>query len=193
MEHSRKRQKNWERRQVIGKARTRGDDVARQWAVVAEERARLANSANYPVLNGLEESWRVLDAFYGGIIKRAGDDRVADTPLEALLFHVEMGFYPPPELLLALARAYDVYRYSNGKVSLEEAFFGPPRRKAGNHAKRRAAHAKLVHMDIEMYLLVKDGNTKIKAAELISERFGGKPEPESIIRMLNAFHAKRIK
>ena len=152
----------------------------------------MENSANFPTLNGLEESWQVLDEFYGGVIKRADVERTADTPLEALLFHVEMGFYPPPELLLALARAYNVYRYTDGKVSLEEAFFGPPRRKAGNHAKRRAAHAKLMHMSIHMHFLLKDGHTKIKAAEMISEQFGGKPEPESIIRMLNAFHSRRI-
>jgi hypothetical protein len=184
-QNDRTRQK-WERRGALIRARTRAEDVEKLWESVSRNRRKLHQSENFPVLDSLEQSWATLNEFYGGIVKRDRDARVATTPFEAIVFHLEMGFYPPPELLLALADAYDVYRYSAGKITLEEAFFGPPRRKAGNHAKRRAQRAKLFWMSLEMQALVKEGSTKIQAAEQISERLGGTPEPESIIRMLNS-------
>jgi hypothetical protein len=187
VERSQESRRNWERRRAaIIRARARDDDVESLWKAVSRNQRELLNQSQRPVLQSLEESWMALDALYGGIVKRGNDQRTATTPFEAVMFHIEMGFYPPPELLLALSDAYALYRHAAGKLSLEEVFFGRPRRKAGNHAKRRTQHAKLLWMSIQMHFLLKEGYTKIRAAEEISNRLGGKPEPESIIRMLNA-------
>jgi len=139
------------------------------WERVAYWQERLRDCDNYPVLAGLESAWQVLSATYKGAIRRANDERCSDTPLAALFYYVEMGFYPPPELLLALHDAYQVYETSRGHISLEEVFFGPPRRKAGTYANRRAAWFQRVIWGIKLHRLIRKGHTKAHAAELVAE------------------------
>lgn len=44
--------------------------------------------------------------------------------------------YPPPELLWIISRQYYYYLLNEGKVSLEEAFFGKPKQRQGVYAKK---------------------------------------------------------
>jgi hypothetical protein len=60
-------------------------------------------------------------------------------PLEALFNLVEQGFYPPPELLLALLDAFNAYLDAKGTISLEDVFFGKPTQNAGNFSKKLAS------------------------------------------------------
>jgi hypothetical protein len=156
------------------------------WKVVSAEREALETLKNRPTLDSLSASWEVLDHFYDGLIERADEQHVASTPFQALFFYIEMGFYPPPELLLALSAMWDKYLNAAGSVSLEEAFLGRPVKKGGNHAKRWYTRAKYIHMGVMLEALEDEGHSTIKAAELVSERFGGKPEPESVVRLVNA-------
>src|SRR5262245_54417511 len=93
-------------RQVVGEPLGNKD----LWERVKYWRERLKNTEEYPVLNGLESSWKVLDQHYGGIIERASDHKVSATPLDAFFYYIDSGFYPPPELLFALHDAYQMYQ-----------------------------------------------------------------------------------
>ena len=53
---------------------------------------------------------------------------------------VGCGFYPPPEVLFAVHDAFDAYLAADGKLSLEEAFFGKP-----TVVQRAPGHHLLVH------------------------------------------------
>lgn len=46
------------------------------------------------------------------------------------------GRYPTPEILLAIAKAFDLYFAAGGALTLEQVFFGPAIQRAGNFAKR---------------------------------------------------------
>lgn len=170
---------------------THNDHAELTWQQVTRERERLAHCEKYPVLSSLEKTWEVIDSLYDGIVKR--DERTAEYPFDALLLYVEMGFYPPPELLLAVAGAYRTYIGAAGRLTLEEVFFGRPRRRSGTSAQRQAQRKKWHGIAVEFDLLIRQGHSKIRAAELISERLGGKPEPESIVRMLSSARSKRTK
>jgi len=129
------------------------------WKEVDRQR-RLLIEGKTVVWVSLEESWAVLDEFYEGIVRR--EDRHGDTPFEAAMLCLELGFYPPPELLMTIRHQYQIYTYSGGKVSIEKSLFGPPRRKAGNHAQRHGSHGKLIHMAIQMAAFLKEGHTKLQ-------------------------------
>jgi len=59
------------------------------------------------------------------------------TPLELFQSYVRRGHTPPPELLLIIAKAFDLYFQAHGKLSLEQVFFPPPlTKKQGNYSKR---------------------------------------------------------
>lgn len=150
------------------------------WLRVTYWRERLRDCENYPILHGLETSWNVLERS-GDAIDR-DEPRAADTPLDALHYHIDTGFYPPPELLLALMDAYDVYCAAQGDLSLEEVFFGPPRRKAGGHAKRKGEKMRRIFWGFDLHTLMKKGHSKAKAAELVAEKYRGMYEPETIAR-----------
>lgn len=154
------------------------------WERVGYWRTKLIDSSNYPALDGLESSWQLLNAHYDGVVKRDEDEKTANNPLSSLCFHVELGFYPPPEILLAICDALSAYKASQGQMSLEEAFFGPPKRKAGNYARQFARDIWKLSLYMEFDRLIRDGLTKAKAAEILSEKRQGNPSPETIARMI---------
>ena len=57
------------------------------------------------------------------------------SPLEAFLRSIRMGYYPSPELLLSVAKSIDLYFVANGKLTLEDVFFG------SNQAKRKGNYS----------------------------------------------------
>jgi hypothetical protein len=57
------------------------------------------------------------------------------SPLEAFLRSIRMGHYPPPELLLSVAKSIDLYFVAYGKLTLEDVFFG------SNEAKRKGKYS----------------------------------------------------
>ncbi|MEH6629159.1 MAG: hypothetical protein V7739_22230 [Motiliproteus sp.] len=63
------------------------------------------------------------------------------TPVERLIADIRCGSIPAPELLLSLAKAFDLYFSSGGELTLEEVFFG--RHKANDiRANRRRSSYK---------------------------------------------------
>ncbi|WHZ20704.1 MAG: hypothetical protein OJF55_002853 [Rhodanobacteraceae bacterium] len=136
----------------------------------------------------MNEAWDELQPLYevnGKCIVERGADlqRVSSSPLSALFYFVDMGFYPPPELLFALHDCWETYESAGGRTSLEQAFLGKTVQKSGNYAKRQNAKFQRMVMRWNFEKYIQDGLTRTQAAEIISEVWGGKPEPESILRM----------
>lgn len=93
---------------------------------------------DYPVLSSIEEAWQFLVNHhypeYNGrpLISRV---ELSDIPpLDNFEYHVEMGFYPPPEIMMAIQLCFHKYLASGGDISLDEAFFGTAHKKRDSYA-----------------------------------------------------------
>lgn len=153
-----------------------------QWQHVREARALLDKSHGYPVLESLEGSWAMLDEWYR-VVNRDDVEGASDTPLSALMFHVEMGFYPPPELLLGLLTSWEEYIGGDGARTLEEVFLGRPVRKAGNYARRAYQRHKRMFLASEFVKLVDNGMTQAQAAEAVATRYQLRMDADSLIKI----------
>jgi len=108
------------------------------------------NKRPLPQPYSLERDWRGIDTLeclsssaQNTNIAGMSDEEVhglppiTNNPLEIFLRLVKRGHYPPPELLLSVTKAIDLYFIANGKLSLEEVFFDPPpSARQGNYSKR---------------------------------------------------------
>ncbi len=144
-----------------------------------------------PVLEGMNAAWNTLEPIYDlygkKTIERGEKLRhVSNSPLSTLFYFIDMGFYPPPELLLALHDCWDTYQAGYGHISLEQAFFGNSRQKSGNYAKRNGARFERMAMRWIFDGLISKGVSRTQAAEAVSAQFGGKLEPESILRIFRS-------
>lgn len=75
-------------------------------------------------------------------------------PLEALLESTAVyQIAPPLALLRVLHRQFERYMRAEGKLSLEEVFFGPPTKKAGNYAARSAGLSRFAYIAAEVQIL----------------------------------------
>jgi hypothetical protein len=96
----------------------------------------------YRVTNGLEHEWSLISDDEDSPSKnqrKPRDTFVANTnnPVEVLSTYLDIGTYPPPEVLLAISDCFTLYFQFHGEIELEEAFFGKPKRRGGNYAARR--------------------------------------------------------
>lgn len=168
--------------------------INEQWDAVESWHQLLQNDScdDYPILASFNKAWGALNDIYsfdnGPFMKRGRDCGASDSPLSTLFFYVEMGFYPPPELLLALSDAWHRYRQASGAYGLEDAFFGKSKKGAGNYSKRARSRSRMTWITLEFNELLREGKTRTQCAELISERLGGKPDADSILRGLRGFN-----
>ncbi len=127
-----------------------------EWTPITEQ-----TESNYPLQNSfteamshLQEQWQSIDQYSSeGFNWRESANDVPNyrdlTTVHAFIRMVFSGDYPTPELLLSLAKSFDLYFTAAGELSLEEVFFGPPKQRAGNFAGRSVQeHRYLVFHDI---------------------------------------------
>lgn len=107
------------------------------WDHVRHERERI-QSQKCTTLNRLEESWQLLQDDYGEPVRRDFDEEFADSPLQAFLYLVDEGFYPPPEVLLSIRHCFRHYMICSGDIELEDVFFSKRKKRVGNYAARSA-------------------------------------------------------
>jgi hypothetical protein len=141
-----------------------------------------AESAEYPFIDSLRRYWKALRQEQDTPERGKALQQIGSTPLDVFFYFVEMGFYPPPELLLVLSDCWEIYKAGGGKISMEEAFIGPAQRGAGNHARRKNSKFRKMMMAWDFIQLLNAGNTRAEAAEALSNRMGGKPDADSILR-----------
>lgn len=164
--------------------------IAEQWQQIDDWHRFLEDdkASDYPVLDGLNYAWEQVEPDYRvagkSVIERGQDLRkVSETPLATLFYFIEMGMYPPPELLLALNDCWITYTANGGSISLEEAFIGKPKKGAGNYASRKRARFRKMKIQWDFAGFLGQGATRTQAAEALSQLLGGKPDADSILRM----------
>lgn len=173
--------------------------IAEQWRAAGEWHARLEDGGvdNCPALASLNDVWRELDAiqqYNGKSIFDRGEELslLADSPLAALFYSVDMGFYPPPELMLALLDCWERYLASKGGMSLDDAFLGGSTKGAGNYAKRKNKRLRDNLMRVQFSQLLRGGLSRAEAAERVSIEFPGSPDADSVLRMFRGFSGFKL-
>ncbi|WP_348767866.1 hypothetical protein [uncultured Salinisphaera sp.] len=151
-------------------------------------RERLRDSEDYPVLDGLETAWQELSDLYDfpwTDEKTRESFYDSESPITAIIYAVEMGFYPPPEVMLALLSRWDEYMRSVGEKDLETAMIGPLRRRTGNYARREIKGMQPYAWAGEIARAVeKEDISRIQAATDLVERWNLQIDPESVLRMV---------
>lgn len=166
--------------------------VEEQWLRVAQwyEFFESEQSQMHPVFDGFKLSWTDID----GSAERGGQLRnVAESPLAAFFYFVNGGMYPPPELMLVLSDCWEIYKANNGEMTIEESFIGPTKKGAGNFSKRDNSKMRKVLMQWNFLKMLREGLTRMQAAEAISLAHNGKPDADSILRMMHGIARKRSK
>lgn len=148
----------------------------------------LNESSNYPVLEELESSWVLLESDYNQgktkLIDRTKLD--SESPLNAFMYMVDMGFYPPPEVLLSLLDCFKYYFDAKGGLPLEHIFFGKPEKGIGNHSaqKARKEHLTFLHFSIAIDT---ENKSQYQIAEYVIDHLKLKDDPESLLRQYRRF------
>lgn len=152
----------------------------------------LKESENYPVLDGLEQSWQLLEQDYNFEFENLVDrkNRNAETPLKEFLYCIDMGFYPPPEVLLAIVDIFEHYLRSEGNLSLEDVFFGKTEKGIGNYAARKSRNDVLFYLGF-CISLNHEGKSQLEIAEEVVNHLKLKDEPESLLRQYRRFKKKQ--
>jgi hypothetical protein len=154
------------------------------WDKVRKIRKELTREdvENYPFYAGHEAQWQTLQSFNsykdeGGNLKeftdREDDEKTAGTPLRAFKHFIEMGFSPPPEILIWMVDAFDYYYSQRGNVALEDVFFGSTKSGVGNFSARSAKDTPYRILDMEIsFNKIKHKKTQKQIALELLESYG---------------------
>jgi len=151
-------------------------ETARRKALAGEDAAGTYHEHHHR----LEQTWQMLSSYYKSHVDVDRNIMRADEILPAIFYDLDFGLYPPPELLLLLRERFKVYMEAQGKVSLEEAFFGAPRRNAGNYAARSGD--RYHGLAVAMLSGKEKGLSQLEVAEQYAEKRNIHVEPESLVR-----------
>jgi hypothetical protein len=95
----------------------------------------------FPFFSALESGWRSIEE--GCKFHEEDRHRTSfKSPLESFSYNVDLGFYPPPEILLCLQSCFQIYFNSKGTKSLDEIFFGAPHKKLSSPSYLQANRSK---------------------------------------------------
>jgi hypothetical protein len=161
-----------------------------RWGAVRRNRELLTapDLDNYPVRAEFENAWRLLEHEYMAIDRNDLENTAAE-PFAAIMYFLDLGFYPPPELMLWLLDAWDEFLY-RGKT-MEEAFLGPAKQKAGGYSARNQRKLALMRHAFEFARLVGEDKSKKRisekkynAAQKIVDKYQLNITPANLIRKL---------
>jgi hypothetical protein len=121
------------------------------WERVREIRENLISSKT--VLSEMEDDWQLITQSAAMNLKldepldpkdplgMRDDEKTSSTPLNAFRYFLDIGLFPPPEILLAIAECFERYFQAEGQLELEEVFFARPRKKRiGNNSAQEARY-----------------------------------------------------
>lgn len=116
----------------------------------------------YFVYSGLEHSWRMLESDYK-VISR--EDHPAGDPLSSFAYYLELGFYPPPEIMVVIGKALENYFTSNGSMSLDDALFGEKHKKTNSLSYKKHKINKYLMFH---FFIKKSENSKLSLEKILS-------------------------
>lgn len=119
-------------RKLIERAYSEDNPVTNEGLKALRDALIAAYETDYfQILGGLERVWRLIEPPFQ-VVDR--EYNYKGHPLASLAYYADVGLYPPPEILLAVAGAYNLYASRNGEISLDEAFFGQSHKKTSSYA-----------------------------------------------------------
>jgi hypothetical protein len=96
------------------------------------------NSVGLEQIERLEKLYKLIGTRIEDLLPYEKHFRM-DSPLELFLNDISYGDYPAPEILIMLAKCFNLYFLAEGKLTLEEVFFGKVVKRSGNYSMRRAS------------------------------------------------------
>lgn len=141
-------------------------DNYNSWEYVTELREEI--SSGNSVISGMENIWKLIEQNQNQVefdlaspgasdLLAKCDEIVSVTPLDSFLASLYLGRYPSPEVLLAIARCFQLYFEEAGRLELEDVFFTKPRKqRVGNNAAQKDSEqiyeAFAVRFELELFL-----------------------------------------
>lgn len=96
---------------------------------------------DFPFIASLQRAWATQAHSEGPLVDLNKDrESYEGDAVSAFIYHVESGFIPPPEAMLAISDALQRYLACNGTLSLDESFFGVKHTKNTSYAMAKGAN-----------------------------------------------------
>lgn len=122
-------------------------DLKNSWKTAEEYLEKIQSLDEHPELEDFEASWEALKnnvEIYEYASNRhtsTPEEVKTRSPLYFFLDAINEGRYPTPEVMYAIGDCFNYYLNSNGKVELEDVFFGvKPEKGIGNYSAQRRRH-----------------------------------------------------
>ena len=114
---------------------------------------------------------------------------VADNPISAFTYYVEMGKYPPPEIMIDVMLGFNTYLESKGDISLDQAFLGITHSKYKSVSFKQQSSLKYAEFDRFVY----SGHFKSldDAAELFLSNISYEIDQDSYLRNYRRWKRKK--
>ena len=150
-------------------------------------------------IESLEPAWEELNEFYGEIFERFDGEANFQSPVEEFIYRISSGFYPRPELMVAVASCFERYFSKEGKIELEEAFFGKNTKRIGNYSALSSSHPDLKLLERKLRgsrspYSKKNGIKALtlnEAAELVINELKLDIDPESLLRKYRRYRDEK--
>ena len=114
---------------------------------------------------------------------------VADNPISAFSYYVEMGKYPPPEIMIDVMLGFNTYLESKGDISLDQAFLGI------THSKYKSLSFKqqsaLKYAEFDRFVYNGDFSSLDEAAELFLAKISDEIDQDSYLRDYRRWKARK--
>ena len=126
---------------------------------------------DFPVIESLQRAW-VSHANSEGSLVGLNDDRESyeGDAVSTFINHVESGFIPPPEAMLAISHALQRYLACNGTLSLDESFFGVKHTKNTSYAMAKGTNQLRMHA-FSLEVSLEKNKDRSKSQVQIAEEF----------------------
>jgi hypothetical protein len=106
-------------------------------------------SISFESIKSLKDKWESIFERYD-IEKQYYNHYRFGNPIDYFVSNIYQGRYPPPEIVTMIAHCFTLYFKAEGKLSLEEVFFGKPKKRAGNYASRKSKHNNYVEFHFQV-------------------------------------------
>ncbi|MDA9559382.1 hypothetical protein N9R59_00355 [Porticoccaceae bacterium] len=134
----------------------------------------------------LDKLWEKLESDFGPFNREVS---VADNPISAFSYYVEMGKYPPPELMIDIMLGFNTYLESKGDISLDQAFLGI------THSKYKSLSFKqqsaLKYAEFDRFVYNGDFSSLDEAAELFLSKISDEIDQDSYLRDYRRWKARK--
>jgi len=111
-----------------------------------------------------------------------------DSPLEDFLSCIDAGYYPAPEIMVAISRCFNSYLAAKGDISLDEVFFGDRHSKRKSFAyKKHKTGWSSEYVLFEKWLKLAEGNSMEKAADEFLSKYFPHLDVDSFLRGYRRF------